>query len=256
MVQPGHESLSVRSQCELLSLSRSGLYYQPEEVSQEELQLMRRIDALYLERPYYGSRRMTVALGAEGHEVNRKRVQRLMRIMGLEGMAPGPHTSRPHPEHPVYPYLLHGLAVERADQVWASDITYLPLAHGWAYLVAIMDWNSRAVLAWRLSNTLCADFCIEALEEALRHHGPRASSTPTRARSSPTGRSSAHRGARPPPGGTTWHEALRPRAPGPSRPPGSPADPTRVPPAQSLQTSVVSPRQLLYVRQDVPSCVE
>jgi putative transposase len=172
MVQPGHEGLSVRSQCELLSLSRSGLYYQPVEVSQEELRLMRRIDALYLERPYYGSRRMTVALRAEGHEVNRKRVQRLMRIMGLEGMAPGPHTSRPHPEHPVYPYLLRGLAIERADQVWASDITYLPLAHGWAYLVAIMDWNSRAVLAWRLSNTLCTDFCVEALEEALRHHGP------------------------------------------------------------------------------------
>ena len=137
----------MRSQCELLSLSRSGLYYPPVEVSDEELHLMRRIDALYLERPYSGSRRMTVALGVEGHEVNRKRVQRLMRIMSLEGMAPGPHTRRPHPEHPVYPYLLRGLAIERADPVWASDITSVPLAHGWAYLVAILDWNSRAVLA-------------------------------------------------------------------------------------------------------------
>jgi putative transposase len=172
MVQPGHEALSVRAQCELLHLARSGLYYQPEEVSPEELALMRRIDELYLVRPYYGSRRMTVALQQEGQEVNRKRVQRLMRLMGLEGMAPGPHTSRPHPEHPVYPYLLKGVDVVRPDMVWAADITYVPLAYGWAYLVAIIDWYSRAVLAWRLSNTLATDFCVEALQEALRQHGP------------------------------------------------------------------------------------
>lgn len=172
MVQPGLDTLSVRKQCDLLQVARSGLYYQPVEVSAEELQLMRRIDELYLVRPFYGSRRMTVALQHEGLEVNRKRVQRLMRIMGLEGMAPGPHTSRPHPEHPVYPYLLKGLAIVKPDQVWAADITYVPLEYGWAYLVAIMDWFSRAVLAWRVSNTLSTDFCIEALEEALRHHGP------------------------------------------------------------------------------------
>jgi putative transposase len=172
MVQPDFEALSVRRQCDLLQVARSGLYYQPAELSSEELALMRRIDDLYLVRPSFGSRRMTVALQAEGYEVNRKRVQRLMRIMDLEGMAPGPNTSRPHPEHPVYPYLLRGLSIVKPDQVWAADITYVPLAHGWAYLVAILDWFSRAVLAWRLSNTLCTDFCIQALEEALRHHGP------------------------------------------------------------------------------------
>jgi len=172
MVQPGYEGLSVRRQCELLHLARSGLSYAPVEVSAEDLALMRRIDAIYLDRPYYGRRRMTVALQREGHEVNHKHVQRLMRMMGLEGMAPGPHTSRPHPEHVVYPYLLRGLEVVRPDQVWAADITYIPLAQGWAYLVAILDWFSRAVLAWRLSNTLCTEFCVEALQEALRRHGP------------------------------------------------------------------------------------
>jgi putative transposase len=172
MVQPEFQPLSVRRQCDLLQVARSSLYYPPVEVSAEELSLMRRIDELYLVRPYYGSRRMTVALQAEGYEVNRKRVQRLMRIMGLEGMAPGPNTSRPRPEHPVYPYLLRGLPIVKPDQVWAADITYVPLSYGWAYLVAILDWFSRAVLAWRLSNTLCTDFCLQALEEALRHHGP------------------------------------------------------------------------------------
>ena len=172
MVQPDDEGLSLRRRCELLHLARSGLSYTPAEVSAEDLALMRRIDAIYLEKPFYGRRRMTVVLQREGHEVNHKRVQRLMRLMDLEGMAPGPHTSRPHPEHVVYPYLLRGLEVVQPDQVWAADITYVPLAQGWAYLVAIMDWFSRAVLAWRLSNTLCTEFCVEALREALRHHGP------------------------------------------------------------------------------------
>jgi len=172
MVQPDYEVLSLRRRCELLHLARSGLSYTPAEVSAEDLALMRRIDAIYLEKPFYGRRRMTVVLQREGHEVNHKRVQRLMRLMDLEGMAPGPHTSRPHPEHVVYPYLLRGLEVVQPDQVWAADITYVPLAQGWAYLVAIMDWFSRAVLAWRLSNTLCTEFCVEALREALRHHGP------------------------------------------------------------------------------------
>ena len=172
MLQPGHEELSVRQQCALLHLSRSNLYYQPVEVRAEELALMRHIDKLYLEHPYYGSRRMTVVLQREGLLINRKRVQRLMRLMGLEGMAPGPRTSRPHIEHPRFPYLLRNLAIVRPDQVWASDITYVPLERGWAYLVVIMDWFSRAVLAWRLSNTMGVEFCLEALQEALGQWGP------------------------------------------------------------------------------------
>ena len=171
-MQPELESLSVRRQCELLQLDRSGLYYEPAPTSAEELALMRRIDELHTAHPYYGSRQTTFALRREGLVVNRKRVQRLMRVMGLWGMVPGPHTSKPHPEHVVYPYLLRGLEITRPDQVWATDITYVPLAHGWAYLVAILDWYSRAVLAWRLSNQMASDFCVEALEEALRHHGP------------------------------------------------------------------------------------
>lgn len=172
MVQPNESPLSVRRQCELLQLARSSLYYEPVEVSAEELALMRRIDELYLKHPYFGSRRMTAALGREGVHVNRKRIQRLMGAMGLEGMAPGPGTSQPHPEHVIYPYLLRDLQVVRADHVWAADITYVPLAQGFAFLVAILDWFSRAVLAWRLSNTLAVDFCIEALEEALERQGP------------------------------------------------------------------------------------
>jgi putative transposase len=172
MVQPEHEELSVRQQCALLHLARSNLYYEPVEVDAEELALMRQIDRLYLEHPYYGSRRMEVVLRQQGLLINRKRVQRLMRLMGLEGMAPGPHTSRPHPEHPRFPYLLRNLAIVRPDQVWASDITYVPLERGWAYLVVIMDWFSRAVLAFRLSNTLSVEFCTEALEEALGQWGP------------------------------------------------------------------------------------
>jgi putative transposase len=170
MVQPQEDGLSVRRQCELLELARSGLYYEPVAVSAEDVALMRRIDELYTARPFLGSRRVVDALALEELLVNRKRVQRLMRVMGLKSLLPGPHTSRPHPAHPIYPYLLRGVKVVRPDQVWATDITYVPLAHGWAYLVAVMDWFSRAVLAWRLSNTLTTDFCIEALQEALQHH--------------------------------------------------------------------------------------
>jgi putative transposase len=172
MLQPEDDELSMRQQCALLHVARSGLYYEPVEVDAEDLELMRRIDALYLEHPFYGSRRMRVVLQQAGLTVNRKRVQRLMRIMGLEGMAPGPNTSRPHPEHPVFPYLLRNLAIVRPDQVWATDITYIPLERGWAYLVVIMDWFSRAVLAYRLSNSMGVEFCLEALQEALLHHGP------------------------------------------------------------------------------------
>jgi putative transposase len=162
------KQLSIRRQCELLAVSRSGLSYDPVGSSDEELALMRRIDEIHLQRPFYGSRKISQALRAEGRLANRKHVQRLMQLMGLESMAPKPSTSRPAPEHPVYPYLLRNLAVSRANQVWAADITYIPLAHGFAYLVAIIDWYSRRVLSWRLSNTLDTGFCVEALEEALR----------------------------------------------------------------------------------------
>lgn len=171
MVRRHGTKLSVRHQCDLLSLARSTFYYEPEPVSAEELDLMRRIDELYLECPFYGSRRMARELRKQGHPANRKRVQRLMRIMGLEGLAPGPNTSRPHPEHVKYPYLLKGLAIIRPNQVWAADITYIPLQYGFVYLVAIIDWYSRYVLAWRLSNTLDTAFCVDALEEALERWG-------------------------------------------------------------------------------------
>ncbi len=171
MVQREAPEPSVRRQCELLHLSRSGLYYEPEPTSPEELALMRRIDELHLKRPFYGSRKLADALRKEGREANRKRVQRLMRRMGLEAMAPKPKTSEPHPEHAVYPYLLRGLSICRVNQVWATDITYIPMRTGFVYLVAIMDWYSRRVLSWRLSNTLDSSFCVEALEEAFARFG-------------------------------------------------------------------------------------
>ena len=176
--------LSLRRQCELLGLSRAALYYRPVEVDAYELELMALIDRQYLHTPFYGSRRMTAWLQTQGHLVNRKRVQRLMQLMGLEAIYQRPRTSRPAPEHRIYPYLLRGLVIERVNQVWAADITYIPMARGFLYLVVVMDWVSRYVLAWRLSNLLDASFCVEALEEALSQGGRR-SSTPTRAASSP-----------------------------------------------------------------------
>jgi putative transposase len=161
----------MRRQCELLNVNRSMLYYEPEPVSKEELGLMRLMDELYLARPIYGSRKMVLALAEKGHVVNRKRVQRLMRAMGLEALVPKPFTSKSHPAHKKYPYLLRGLEVTAANQVWASDITYIPMAVGFCYLVAVVDWFSRAVLAWRLSNTLDVGFCVDALEEALARYG-------------------------------------------------------------------------------------
>jgi putative transposase len=162
---------SVRRRCELLGISRSGLYYEPAEPDAEELEVMRRIDQIHLEHPFYGSRSIARELKGVGEPVNRKRIQRLMRLMGIESCAPKPQTSKPAPEHPVYPYLLRGLTITRPNQVWASDITYIPLAQGFAYLVAIMDWHSRRVLSWRVSNTMDPRFCVEALEEALEHFG-------------------------------------------------------------------------------------
>ena len=159
-------------QCALLGVSRSGLYYRSRRTSEEDLALMQAMDRQYLETPIFGSRRMRVWLERQGMVVGRKRVQRLMRTMGLRAIYRGPRTSRPAPEHRVYPYLLRNVQITQPNQVWAADITYLPMARGVLYLVAIMDWHSRYVVSWRLSNTLEADFCIEVLQEALDQGQP------------------------------------------------------------------------------------
>ena len=165
------EEVSVRRQCEILGVSRSSVYYEPVQPDAEQLELMRQIDEIHLEYPFYGSRTIARELRGKGYRANRKRVQRLMRLMGLESVAPKPNTSKPNEEHPVYPYLLRGLTINRPNQVWAADITYIPLARGFAYLVAVMDWHSRRVLSWRLSNTMDPSFCVEALQEALSRFG-------------------------------------------------------------------------------------
>ena len=171
MVERPAEDLSVRRQCALLNLARSGVYRPRPVVEADDLALMRRIDELHLELPFYGSRRMMFELNKEGRGVNRKRVQRLMRVMGIEALVPHPGTSKAAPGHKLYPYLLRGLAIGEPNHVWAADITYIPMAHGFLYLVAIIDWASRAVLAWRLSNTMDTSFCLAALEEALARYG-------------------------------------------------------------------------------------
>jgi putative transposase len=170
-VERSGSDLSVRRQCALLSVARSGVYRPRPEPDAQDLALMRRIDELYLEKPFYGSRRMTFDLNEEGRGVNRKRVQRLMRLMGLEALVPRPGTSKAAPGNKIYPYLLRGVKITEPNHVWASDITYIPMANGFLYLVAVIDWASRAVLAWRLSNTMDSAFCVEALEEALQNHG-------------------------------------------------------------------------------------
>ena len=171
MVDWDDPALPVVAQCRLLKIARSTLYYRPVAVDPDDLALMRRIDELYLASPFYGSRRMVAVLRREGLVVNRKRVRRLMRLMGLEAIYQKPNTSQGHPDHKVYPYLLRGLSIERANQVWCADITYIPMARGFVYLVALMDWFSRRVLSWRLSITMEADFCVEAVQEALAAHG-------------------------------------------------------------------------------------
>ena len=167
------DTVSVVRQCVLAGVSRATIYAQqkPRPVDESDLLFSRLIDEEYTRHPFYGSRKIVVFLKTAGHVVNRKRVQGLMRKMGLAGMAPGPNTSRPHPEHKVYPYLLRGVLVTRSDQVWSTDITYIRLARGFAYLVAVIDWYSRRVLSWRISNTMEAAFCVDCLEEALRRHG-------------------------------------------------------------------------------------
>jgi putative transposase len=171
MVDRQRPALAVTRQCRLLAVSRSSVYRRPVEVSDEDRTIMALIDRQYLARPFYGSRRMAAWLATQGHPVNRKRAQRLMRLMGLVAIYQRPNTSKAAAAHKVYPYLLGGLSIDRVNQVWCSDVTYIPMATGFLYLVAIMDWHSRAVLAWRLSNTLHADFCVAALEEALARFG-------------------------------------------------------------------------------------
>ncbi len=171
MIVRDHPNLSLSRQCRLLSISRSSVYYAAKGESPTNLALMRRIDELFLKYPFYGSRQMARQLRREGIRVGRHRVRRLMRLMGLQAIYQAPRTSTPHPAHRVYPYLLKGLAIDRPGQVWCADITYIPVSRGFLDLVAIMDWASRHVLAWRLSNTMDAGFCIEALAEALARYG-------------------------------------------------------------------------------------
>jgi putative transposase len=172
MVDRTYPSLSLLRQCWLLGISRSGLYYQKKNTSEEDLVLMRLIDRQYLATPFYGTRRMAAWLKSQSYLVNRKHIRRLMALMGLRAIYRRPRTSKPAKEHKVYPYLLRGLTITRPNQVWMADITYIPLMRGFLYLVAIMDWYSRYVLAWRLSNTLESEFCVEALEEALKKGKP------------------------------------------------------------------------------------
>jgi putative transposase len=172
LVEPDHAEISVRRQCDLLGVNRSGLYYQPVGESEENLMLMRLIDEEYTRYPFYGSRRMTVWLWDQGHKVNRKRVSRLMEVMGIEALYPKPRLSQPGEGHKIYPYLLRGVEVTRVNQVWSTDITYVRMAGGFVYLVAVMDWFSRFVLSWALSVTMELDFCVEALKRALRRGRP------------------------------------------------------------------------------------
>jgi len=171
MIEPEHSELSVVRQCELVSISRSGFYHRPVGETALNLELMRLIDAQFLETPWYGSRQMARHLRREGYVVGRKRIRRLMAKMGLAPIYQRPRTTVPNPEHRIFPYLLRDLAIERPNQVWCADITYLPMRRGFLYLVAVMDWATRKVLAWRVSNTMEVEFCLEVLEEALARFG-------------------------------------------------------------------------------------
>ncbi len=172
MIEQNHQRVSIRRQCELLGINRSSLSYKKAPEKVQDLEVMRRIDEQYLKTPFYGSRRMTEALAREGQMVNRKRVKRLMRKMGLEAIYRKPRTSKPCPENKIYPYLLKGLSIDRPGQVFASDITYIPMRTGFLYLVAVMDWHSRFIVSWRLSNSMDASFCVEALDDALNEAVP------------------------------------------------------------------------------------
>ena len=167
LVEPDHPRLSIVRQCELLTVNRSSYYYRPSGETALNLELMRLIDKQHLETPYYGARQMARHLRRQGHGVSRKRIGRLMRLMGLCAIYQKPNTSKPNLQHKIYPYLLRELTIEKPNQVWCADITYIPMRRGFLYLVAIMDWASRKVLSWRLSNTMDSDFCVDALEDAL-----------------------------------------------------------------------------------------
>jgi putative transposase len=175
MLERGHCGLSVRRQCELLAVARSGAYRawaaNDDEADAGELELMRRLDELFLAYPFLGSRRLAAMLSTSDEPVNRKRVRRLMRKMGIAALGPRPRTTKPAPGHKIFPYLLRGLSIERPNQVWAADITYIPIGRRFLYLVAVIDWASRAVLSWRLSNTMDVSFCVDALDEALARYG-------------------------------------------------------------------------------------
>ncbi len=171
LIDRDHARLSIRRQCSLLGIARSGVYRPPQPANDNDLGLMRRIDELFTAWPFLGSRRMAAMLRADGHPINRKRMQRLMRKMGIAALGPKPRTTQRAPAHKIFPYLLRGLTIDRPNQVWAADITYIPIGRGFLYLVAVIDWASRAVLAWRLSNTMEASFCVAALEEALARFG-------------------------------------------------------------------------------------
>lgn len=170
-IDPANDNVSIRAQCQLIGLSRSSVYYQPRPIKPKQLELMNRIDELFTQYPIYGTRQLQFALRAEGWKVGRRRIARIMRILGLEAIYRKPNTSKPNPAHRVYPYLLKGKEISAPNQVWCADITYIPVNRGFLYLVAIMDWATRKVLSWRLSNTLHADFCVEALQEALDTYG-------------------------------------------------------------------------------------
>ena len=171
MIEPGHPSLSVGAQCRLLSISRSSFYYAPQGETEMNLDLMLLIDKQFLDTPFYGVRQMTWHLRNKNHAVNEKRIRRLMRLMGLMPIYQKPNTSRPAKGHKTYPYLLRGLLVNRPNQVWCTDITYIPMRRGFLYLIAVMDWHTRKALTWRMSNTLDTDFCLEALNEAIHRFG-------------------------------------------------------------------------------------
>ena len=172
MVDPTHARLSIVRQCRVVSIARSSFYYAGQGENPLNLRLMRLIDEQFLETPFYGSRQMTRWLRRQGDTVSRKRVRRLMRLLGVHALFQRPRTSQPHPAHRIYPYLLRDLRITRPNHVWCTDVTYIPLQWGFLYLVAVMDWASRKVLSWRLSNTLDASFCVEALHEALERYGP------------------------------------------------------------------------------------
>ena len=167
-----HPEISVRRQCELLGVNRSGLYYEPAGESEENRVLLRLLDEQYTRTPFYGSRKMTEWLATQGYAVNRKRVARLMEVLGIQAVYPKPKLSQPGEGHRIYPYLLRGVTVERINQVWSADITYIRMAEGFGYLVAVMDWFSRYVLSWSLSSTMEVEFCVEALKQALRRGRP------------------------------------------------------------------------------------